>query len=251
MNKLFVIAGVLALGALGLAFVLQNQPEKNAKTVMLEPTKVLKTAKSSAKNANIKSAGSLEDLTKGAPEPRAVTTDAIVVPPKPVSSATSTSKPASSEPASSEPTSASSSVVSPTPVAANQTSDQATKTVPELSSTIEKPTSTNQTSNLKETTPTVTDPSNQTNVQAATDIKPSSTSETPPTLPLRRSEGSVSIQAGAFKSAENAEGLRAQLEDKGFKASVEVGSDGISRVIVGPYPNEQTARAAANRISSR
>ena len=234
MNKVIVIAGVLALGALGLAFVFKNQAVENTKTVMLEPSKVLKTAKSSAKN--LKSVGSLEDLTKGTPEPRAVTTDAIVVPPKPASSA-------------------SSSVVSQTPVAANETSTEATKTVPELSSTAREPLSTNETSNQKETKPVVTDSSNQISLQATPDNSNPNTSsqtlpETTPKLPLRRSEGSVSIQAGAFKNAENAASLRAQLESKGFKTSIELGTDGISRVIVGPYPNQDAAQVAASKISN-
>ena len=241
MNKVLAIAGVLALGALGLAFVFKNQPVENTKTVMLEPSKVLKTAKSNAKN--LKSVGSLEDLTKGTPEPRAVTTDAIVVPPKPASSADT-----------SEPANASSSVVGQTPVAANETSTEATKTVPELSSTAREPLSTIETSNQKETKPVVTNSSNQISLQATTDNSKPNTSqtqpETAPTLPIRRSEGSVSIQAGAFKNPENAASLRAQLESKGFKTSIELGTDGISRVIVGPYPNEDAAQAAASKISN-
>ena len=242
MNKVIVIAGVLALGALGLAFVLKNQAVENTKTVMLEPSKVLKTAKSSAKN--LKSVGSLEDLTKGTPEPRAVTTDAIVVPPKPASSADT-----------SEPANASSSVVSQTPIAANETDTQTNKTAPEIASTAKERVPNIETSNQKETKPVVTNSSNQISLQATTDNSNPNTSsqtlpETTPKLPLRRSEGSVSIQAGAFKNAENAASLRAQLESKGFKASIELGTDGISRVIVGPYPNEDAAQAAASKISN-
>ena len=241
MNKVIVIAGVLALGALGLAFVLKNQAVENTKTVMLEPSKVLKTAKSSAKN--LKSVGSLEDLTKGTPEPRAVTTDAIVVPPKPASSADT-----------SEPANASSSVVSQTPIAANETDTQTNKTAPEIASTAKERVPNIETSNQKETKPVVTNSSNQISLQATPDNSNPNTSqtlpETTPKLPLRRSEGSVSIQAGAFKSPENAASLRAQLESKGFKTSIELGTDGISRVIVGPYPNEDAAQAAASKISN-
>jgi cell division protein FtsN len=223
-NKVLVIVGVLALGALGLAFVFKNQ-SSNAKTVTLEPNTVVKSAKP---NQGVKSAGSLEDLTKNAPEPRAVTTDAIVVPPKPVPAVSSTTE-----------------VVKPKPEVTTpvETSSQVTKPTPEITKPIEQP----QVSSTVETLST--DTSSATTEKPITTETPSSSPA--PTLPLRRSPGSVSIQAGAFKTAEYAETLRAQLSSQGFKASVELGEDGISRVIVGPYPDEDTARDAMSKISSR
>jgi cell division protein FtsN len=262
-NKILVMVGVLALGALGLAFVFRSQSQ-NAKTVMLQPSKVSKTAKPTHKNSSVKSAGSLEDLTKDAPEPRAVTTDAVVVAPKPASSVTTTPEAASP---SEKPVRQSSSVANKTPVKVTATPTEVAKPVPEISKPVEKPqisatiekpqVSTtiekSRTSSAEEKPTPSKEPSSLavekpvTNETTSSDSTPTVT----PTLPLRRSPGSVSIQAGAFKNADNAEGLRAQLVSQGFKVSVEVGEDGISRVIVGPYPNEETAREAANRISSR
>jgi cell division protein FtsN len=117
--------------------------------------------------------------------------------------------------------------------------------VPEITKPIERP----QVSSTAQT-PTV---SSETPSAAAEKpaIAETNSSAPAPVLPLRRSPGSVSIQAGAFKTAEYAETLRAQLSTQGFKASVELGEDGISRVIVGPYPNEETARDAMSKISSR
>jgi cell division protein FtsN len=230
-NKIVLTVGVLALGALGLGFVLRNQTS-TAKTVMLEPNKIIKNAKP---NSGVKSAGSLEDLTKNAPEPRAVTTDAIVVPPKPAPVVSSAPEVVNTKPE----------VITPRPVAVSKPSSQVTKPVPEITKPIEQP----QVSSTAQT------PTASTETSSAATQKPAITETNPsvpaPALPLRRSPGSVSIQAGAFKTAEYAETLRAQLSSQGFKASVELGEDGISRVIVGPYPNEETARDAMSKISSR
>jgi cell division protein FtsN len=232
-NRILVTAGVLALGALGLAFVLKGQ--SNAKTVTLEPSTVVKRAKP---NSSIKPAGSLEDLTKNAPEPRAVTTDAIVVPPKPAPAVSSAPEVVSAKPevVKTEPEGR-----IQTPVAVNETSSQTAKPVPELTKPIEPPVS--STIETPET-------SSATVVEKPA-ITETNSSVPVPSLPLRRSPGSVSIQAGAFKNADNAQALRVQLSSQGFKTSVELGEDGISRVIVGPYPNEETARDAMSKISSR
>jgi cell division protein FtsN len=63
-------------------------------------------------------------------------------------------------------------------------------------------------------------------------------------LPLRRDAGSVSVQAGAFKSLENAQKLTSRLQAAGIRAGVEKGKT-IYRVLVGPYATESDARAAA------
>ncbi len=238
MNKVLVTAGVLALGALGLAFVLKGQSSK-AKTVTLEPNKIVKSAKP---NQGIKSAGSLEDLTKNAPEPRAVTTDAIVVPPKPTPVVSSIPEVVSAKP---EVVKTKPEVRTQTPIATKQTSSRTAKPVPEITRPIEQP----------QASSTVETPKASTETSSAAVEKPvtteTSSSVPAPSLPLRRSPGSVSIQAGAFKNADNAEAMRLQLTSQGFKTSVELGEDGISRVIVGPYPNEETARDAMSKISSR
>ena len=119
MNKVWIGLGVLALGALGLALVLKGQPS-TAKTVTLEPSTVVKSAKP---KRGIKPAGSLEDLTKNAPEPRAVTTDAIVVPPKPAPTVSSVP----------EAVTAKSEVTTPV-----TTSGQVIKAVPEITKPIEQ-----------------------------------------------------------------------------------------------------------------
>jgi cell division protein FtsN len=234
-NKVWIMVAFLALGALGLAFVFRNQTS-NAKTVTLEPNKVIKSAKP---NSSVKSAGSLEDLTKNAPEPRAVTTDAIVVPSKPTPTVSNASEVISAKP---EVVKAKPEVRVSTPV---ETSSQATKPVPEITKPIEQP---QQVPSTAETPTASTETSNTAEKPVTTET---SSSAPAPALPLRRSPGSVSIQAGAFKNADNAEAMRVQLSSQGFKTSVELGEDGISRVIVGPYPNEQTARDAMSKISNR
>ena len=66
-------------------------------------------------------------------------------------------------------------------------------------------------------------------------------------LPLRRNPQNVSVQAGAFKSQENAQKLANRLLSAGVKARTEFG-EGFYRVIVGPYRDEATARAASRGI---
>jgi cell division septation protein DedD len=66
-------------------------------------------------------------------------------------------------------------------------------------------------------------------------------------LPLRRDSGSISVQAGAFKSLENAQKLTSRLQAAGIRAGVEKGKT-MYRVLVGPYANESDARAAARGV---
>ena len=66
-------------------------------------------------------------------------------------------------------------------------------------------------------------------------------------LPLRRDSGSVSVQAGAFKSLENAQKLTSRLQAAGIRAGVEKGKT-MYRVLVGPYASESDARAAARGV---
>ena len=63
-------------------------------------------------------------------------------------------------------------------------------------------------------------------------------------LPLRRDAGAISVQAGAFKSLENAQKLTSRLQAAGIRAGVEKGKT-MYRVLVGPYASESDARAAA------
>jgi cell division protein FtsN len=66
-------------------------------------------------------------------------------------------------------------------------------------------------------------------------------------LPLRRDSGSISVQAGAFKSLENAQKLTSRLQAAGIRAGVEKGKT-MYRVLVGPYSSESDARAAARGV---
>jgi cell division protein FtsN len=66
-------------------------------------------------------------------------------------------------------------------------------------------------------------------------------------FPLRRDAGSISVQAGAFKSLENAQKLTLRLQAAGIRAGVEKGKT-MYRVLVGPYASESDARAAARGV---
>lgn len=66
-------------------------------------------------------------------------------------------------------------------------------------------------------------------------------------LPLRRDSGSISVQAGAFKSLENAQKLTSRLQAAGIRAGVEKGKT-MYRVLVGPYASESDALAAARGV---
>jgi cell division protein FtsN len=66
-------------------------------------------------------------------------------------------------------------------------------------------------------------------------------------LPLRRDAGAISVQAGAFKSLENAQKLTSRLQAAGIRAGVEKGKT-MYRVLVGPYASESDARAAARGV---
>jgi cell division septation protein DedD len=74
------------------------------------------------------------------------------------------------------------------------------------------------------------------------------TSSTPatPSAFLRRNTNGVSVQVGAFRSVDSAAKLAQELARKGFTASVQP-SGGLYRVVIGPYKDDATARAAAAR----
>jgi cell division protein FtsN len=55
------------------------------------------------------------------------------------------------------------------------------------------------------------------------------------------------VQAGAFKSLENAQKLTSRLQAAGIRAGVEKGKT-MYRVLVGPYSSESDARAAARGV---
>jgi cell division protein FtsN len=92
-------------------------------------------------------------------------------------------------------------------------------------------------------------PTSVADAQTSTTNTPSTTARnmTRSGLPLRRDAGSVSVQAGAFKSLENAQKLTSRLQAAGIRAGVEKGKT-MYRVLVGPYASESDARAAARGV---
>ena len=76
----------------------------------------------------------------------------------------------------------------------------------------------------------------------------------PASSPSARPAGEFAVQVGAFASRARAESLRDALTRDGDVATVteaEVRGDTFFRVRLGPYPDRQTARAAAQRLAGR
>ena len=76
----------------------------------------------------------------------------------------------------------------------------------------------------------------------------------PTSSPSPGQAGEFAVQVGAFASRARAESVRDALTGDGDVATVteaEVGGDTFFRVRLGPYPDRQTARAAARRLVSR
>ena len=76
----------------------------------------------------------------------------------------------------------------------------------------------------------------------------------PASSPSARPAGEFAVQVGAFASRARAESVRDALTRDGDVATIteaEVWGDTFFRVRVGPYPDRQTARAAAQRLASR
>ena len=87
----------------------------------------------------------------------------------------------------------------------------------------------------------------ETSSVSTTPTESARTTVTRSSLPLRRDSGSISVQAGAFKSLENAQKLTSRLQAAGIRAGVEKGKT-MYRVLVGPYASESAARAAAQGV---
>ena len=76
----------------------------------------------------------------------------------------------------------------------------------------------------------------------------------PASSPGARPAGEFAVQVGAFASRARAESLRDALSRDGDVAMVteaEVGGNTVFRVRLGPYPDRQTAGAAAERLAGR
>jgi rare lipoprotein A len=76
----------------------------------------------------------------------------------------------------------------------------------------------------------------------------------PASSPSARPAGAFAIQVGAFASRARAESLREALTLDGDVATIteaEVWGDTFFRVRMGPYPDREAARAAAQRLAGR
>ena len=83
------------------------------------------------------------------------------------------------------------------------------------------------------------------------DVEKPTTPETPPsTLTVRQDAGSWRVQAGAFRTQNNAEALQRKIEGSGLTARVSKGDDGIYRVLVGNYSTSAAAREGSLKVSS-
>jgi len=76
----------------------------------------------------------------------------------------------------------------------------------------------------------------------------------PASSPSARPAGEFTVQVGAFASRARAESLREALTMDGDVATIteaDVRGDTFFRVRTGPYPDRETARAAAQRLAGR
>ena len=84
----------------------------------------------------------------------------------------------------------------------------------------------------------------------ASDVTPAGRASSPSARPA----GAFAVQVGAFASRARAESLREALTLDGDVATIteaEVWGDTFFRVRMGPYPDLETARAAAQRLAGR
>jgi cell division protein FtsN len=139
------------------------------------------------------------------------------------------------------------------PVASSSTTEQAASNVPgtiptrstEKISETPYPEQGVASKPVSSTTATITEASLPRASEARTEIARKTVTRS--SLPLRRDAGAISVQAGAFKSLENAQKLTSRLQAAGIRAGVEKGKT-MYRVLVGPYASESDARAAARGV---
>ena len=77
-----------------------------------------------------------------------------------------------------------------------------------------------------------------------------STAATPSALPVRDSAQGWGVQAGAFKNASNATALRDRLLKLGLAARVEIGAEGVNRVLVGAYVSAEAAKTSSATVAA-
>ena len=129
----------------------------------------------------------------------------------------------------------------PTDTNASSSQSRASSTTPNASSSAPSASAPRETAVTRTTTRTTSAPTNATAAAASSSSKPAA-----PNAFLRRSTNGVSVQVGAFRSVDSAAKLAQELARKGFTASVQP-SGGLYRVVIGPYKDDATARAAAAR----
>lgn len=131
------------------------------------------------------------------------------------------------------------------PVTSSQTPSAGTKTTTP-SAPVEKPVPT-------VSSPIPPDTANSSVSATAAKLDPTTSSTTVPATPakalLRRATNGVSVQVVALSSLDAAAKLAQNLAVNGFTANVQP-SGKIFRVVIGPYPTEAAAQAAAARAST-
>ena len=149
-------------------------------------------------------------------------------------------------------------VTSQTPASSTTSSDTSSSSASSSDSSTSE-TSTSETSTSETTVPEPSErPSDATNPSDATLPSPSSeaasetntAAATPSALPVRNSAQGWAVQAGAFKNASNATTLRDRLLKAGLAARVEIGADGVNRVLVGAYVSADAAKAASPTVAA-
>jgi rare lipoprotein A len=141
----------------------------------------------------------------------------------------------------------------PTQQAATPTQQAATPAQQAATPTQQAATLTQQAATLTQQAATLTQQAATPTQQAATPT-PSAATTTEQALAAPEQATAVYVQVGAFSSRDNAESLRARLEDEfgWLKDTVQVLAIGnLWRLHVGPYRTQDDARSAAERIESQ
>jgi cell division protein FtsN len=81
------------------------------------------------------------------------------------------------------------------------------------------------------------------------DPRTAAPSTAPSKLAVRLEAGSWRLQAGAFRTEDNAVAMKERLDSKGLLGIVVRGADGIHRVFVGEYFSSSAAKADSERVA--
>lgn len=229
LRDIFVLAICVVLIAGGALFYLTGQ-SSNQESVSLEPIQAVPMRVPNASDSAPQPPARLR--TPDRLEPRAATS------PVPASSAASSGTVSSSATSSDSASNAS-------------TSDSTVSdaTVPEPS---ERPSdaATPSDATLPSSDPASDSSSTASGSTASGNTAATIAAATPSALPVRNSAQGWAVQAGAFKNAGNATGLRDRLLKLGLAARVEVGADGVNRVLVGAYSSAAAAKASSATVAA-